>query len=93
MAAKGFKSRRTDRPLRNAALYRRFYELHDELDFEVTKVNGHTRRDSRNAVQGVFAYLDRSVRKSLRLWIGELDKTGRKSVSRLSPDGRLIRLL
>ncbi len=78
LAAKGFRGRGTDRPLRNAALYRRFYELHDVLDFEVAKVNGHTRRDSRNAVQEVFAYLDRNVRKSLRLWVGELGMAGRK---------------
>jgi len=71
LTARNFGRRRSDLPLQNAALYRRFYELRDELDFEVTKVNGHARRDSRNAVQEVFSYLDRYVRKALRRWVEE----------------------
>jgi len=75
---RGFRGRGTDRQLRNASLYRRFYELYDELEFEITKVKGHTGHFSRNAVQEVFSYLDRQVRKTLRLWLEELGSAGRK---------------
>ena len=73
LAAKGFRSRGTDRRIRNAALYCRFYELHDELAFEVTKVKGHSCRNSRDAVQKVFSCLDRQARKELRTWVQELE--------------------
>jgi len=72
LTARGFMCRGTGLPLRNASLYRRFYELHDELDFEVIKLKGHTSRCSRNAVHEVFSYLDRYVRKTLRLWMREV---------------------
>jgi ribonuclease HI len=75
---RGFRARGTDRELRNASLYRRFYELYDELEFEITKVKGHTSHFSRNAMQEVFSYLDRQVRKALRLWLEELGSAGRK---------------
>ena len=78
MTDRGFRGRGTDRQLRNASLYRRFYELYDELEFEITKVKGHTGHFSRNAVQEVFSYLDRQVRKTLRLWLEELGSAGRK---------------
>ena len=72
LTARGFRGRGVDRQLRNAALYRRFYELYDELEFEITKVKGHLSHSSCNAVQDVFSYLDRQVRKALRLWMDEL---------------------
>jgi ribonuclease HI len=63
----GFLSTRTHCPIRNAALYRMFYELSDELGFEVIKVSGHTRTSSRDTVDHVFSIVDKEVRKALKI--------------------------
>ncbi len=65
LEAGGFVSKRTNTLLKHAALYRRFYELYDELGFEVIKVAGHTRSSSRDTVHRIFSYLDQGVRKAL----------------------------
>jgi ribonuclease HI len=62
---KAFISKRTNRPLKNASLYRRFYQLYDELDFEIIKVAGHTRSSSQDLVHRIFSWIDREVRKAL----------------------------
>ena len=72
LTARDFVCRGTGLPLRNASLYGRFYELHDKLDFGVIKLKGHTNRGSRDAVHEIFSYLDRQVRKALRLWMHEV---------------------
>lgn len=72
LTARDFVRRGTGLQLRNASLYGRFYEFHDELDFEVIKLKGHTNRGSRDAVHEIFSYLDRQVRKALRLWMHEV---------------------
>jgi ribonuclease HI len=71
LLARGFLSRGTNRPLRNAPLYRAFYEFHDELGFEVIKVEGHSRSGHRDGAHLIFSFVDREVRKSLRLWMAE----------------------
>lgn len=68
----GFLSTRTHRPIRNAALYRTFYELSDQLGFEVIKVSGHTRTSLRNTVDHVFSIVDKEARKALKLLQDEL---------------------
>jgi ribonuclease HI len=68
----GFLSTRTHRPIRNAALYRMFYELSDELGFEVIKVSGHTRTSSRDTIDHVFSIVDKEARKALKLHLREL---------------------
>ena len=62
----GFLSARTHRPIQNAALYRTFYEFHDQIGFEVIKVPGHTRTSSRDTVDHVFSILDKEARKALK---------------------------
>jgi ribonuclease HI len=62
---KAFISRRTNRPLKNASLYRRFYQFYDELGFEIIKVAGHTRSRSQDLVHRIFSWVDREVRKAL----------------------------
>jgi ribonuclease HI len=74
LEAKGFLSKRTTRLLRNALLYRRFYELHDELGFEIIKVKGHTPFRCRDTIDGIFSFVDKETRKALRLWIKEIRK-------------------
>jgi ribonuclease HI len=61
----GFISRSAQRLLRNAALYRTFYEFHDELGFEVIKVAGHAPSDSHDTIHRIFSYVDKEVRKAL----------------------------
>jgi len=58
----------SDRTSGNACLYRGFYGLYDDLDFEVSKVNGHPSCSLRNAAEKIFLYVVRHVRKPLRLW-------------------------
>lgn len=73
LEANRFLSSKTNLLLKNASLYRTFYEIHDELGFEVTKVKGHTRSCSRDTVDCIFSLIDREARKALKLWInGEL---------------------
>lgn len=69
LEAKGFLSKRSNTLLKNALLYRRFYELSDELGFEVIKVAGHTRSSSRDTIHRMFSFLDREVRKALGIWM------------------------
>ncbi|MGR3320266.1 MAG: GIY-YIG nuclease family protein [Candidatus Anammoxibacter sp.] len=69
----GFHSSGGNRLLKNASLYGKYYELHDRLKFDVTKVAGHTRSRSRNTVQRVFSFLDQKVRKALKQWMTQLE--------------------
>ncbi len=69
----GFLCKRTNRLLKNASLYRTFYEFHDELGVEVIKVAGHSRSCSHDAAHRIFSFIDREVRKALTLWMGELE--------------------
>ncbi len=79
LLARGFLSRKTNRPLRNAPLYRAFYEFHDELGFEVIKVDGHSRSGSCDSAHLIFSFVDKEVRKSLRLWMAESAAAARDS--------------
>ena len=71
LEANRFLSGKTNLLLKNASLYRTFYEFHDALGFEVTKVKGHTRSCSRDTIHSIFSLIDREARKTLRLWIKE----------------------
>jgi ribonuclease HI len=62
---KAFISKRTNRPLKNADLYLRFYQLYDEMGFEIIQVAGHTRSSSQDPVYRIFSWIDREVRKAL----------------------------
>ena len=62
----GYSSTRTNRPIRNAGLYRMFYEFFDRFGFEVVKVPGHTRTSARDTVDHVFSMVDKAARKALR---------------------------
>ncbi|MFO7557309.1 MAG: GIY-YIG nuclease family protein [Desulfobacterales bacterium] len=69
----GFQCRRGNRLLKNEFLYRKYYEFHDRLAFDVTKVAGHTRSRSRDTAQTVFSFVDRKVRKALKQWVTQLE--------------------
>lgn len=71
LSAGDFLSKRTDRPLRNAPLYRAFYEFYDELGFEVIKVEGHSGSRRCDTEHRIFSFVDKEVRKALKLWMDE----------------------
>jgi ribonuclease HI len=79
LEAKGFLSKRTNLELKNAALYRRFYEFYDELEFEIIKVTGHSRSFSDDTVTRIFSLVDKNVRKGLNLWMRELGRHRRSA--------------
>ena len=64
-----FQSKGRNRRLKNAALYRKFYEFYDEPGFELIKISGHAPSCSHDAAQRIFSFVDREVRKALRLLI------------------------
>ncbi len=61
-----FCSNGSKRLLNHADLYRRFYQLQDELGFDVIKVTGHSRSSSHDTVHRIFSYVDRWARKELK---------------------------
>ena len=63
----GFCSKGTKRILKNACLYRKFYEFHDTLGFEVIKVVGHARSCSHDSIHRIFSFVDKEARKALKL--------------------------
>jgi ribonuclease HI len=68
-----FLCKKTNRLLKNASLYRKFYEFYDELWFEVVKVAGHTPSCSHDTVHRIFSFVDKKVRKALNLWMREFE--------------------
>jgi ribonuclease HI len=70
----GFHCKKTNRLLKNAFLYRKYYELYDELRFEVIKVAGHTRSCSHDTVHRIFSLVDKQVRKALNLWMDKSEQ-------------------
>ena len=73
LESNGFHSRGGKRLLKNAFLYGKYFEFYDRLQFEVTKVAGHTRSRSRNTVQRIFSFVDQKVRKALKRWVAQLE--------------------
>ena len=63
----GFCSKGTNRTVKNACLYRKFYELHDTLGFEIIKVAGHSRSCSHDSIHRIFSFVDKEARKALKL--------------------------
>jgi ribonuclease HI len=71
LLAGGFLSKKTNRQLGNASLYRTFYEFHDELGFHVVKVDGHSRTRVSDTAQQIFSFVDKEARKALKIWLSE----------------------
>jgi ribonuclease HI len=83
LLAEGFLSKKTNRQLGNASLYRAFYELHDELGFHVVKVAGHSKSSVHDTAHRIFSIVDKETRKALKIWLKELAevRTGTNSGS------------
>ena len=71
-----FCAKKTGRELHNALLYRRYFEMYDTRVFDVIKVKGHTRPSSRDTAHSIFSFLDREVRRALRVLVHENAKHG-----------------
>ena len=61
-----FKSRRTCRPLANADLYRKFFEVCDQFRPEIIWIKGHSPSKAKHLPEKFFTLVDRATRKSLR---------------------------
>ncbi|MDH4230760.1 MAG: GIY-YIG nuclease family protein [Nitrospirota bacterium] len=72
LLATGFLSKKTNRQLGNASLYRTFYELHDESGFHVVKVAGHSASRAHDTAHRIFSFVDKEARKALKIWLNEL---------------------
>lgn len=68
----GFCSKGTKRILTNGCLYRKFYEFHDTMGFEVIKVAGHSRSCSHDSIHRIFSFVDKEARKALKICMKEL---------------------
>lgn len=62
----GFAGAGKNKLLNHAGLYRAFYQLQDELGFELGKLKGHSKRDDKSRLDEIFSYVDRAARKALR---------------------------
>ncbi len=78
LLAGGFTSKKTNRQLGNASLYRAFYEFHDKSDFQVVKVAGHSKSCTHDNAHRIFSFVDKEARKALKIWLAELaeERTG-----------------
>ncbi len=66
-----FCSGRTEQPLKNACLYRKFYELYDALGFEVIKVAGHSRSSIHDSIHRIFSFVDQEAGRALKFFMKE----------------------
>lgn len=67
----GFCNGRTERPLKNACLYRTFYQFYDALGFEVIKVAGHSRSSTHDSIHRIFSFVDKEAGRALRIFMRE----------------------
>lgn len=72
LEAIGFIGKRSKLPLKNAALYCKFYEFYDTLDFKIIKVTGHSPSCSHDTAHRIFSCVDKEVRKEFNVWMDEL---------------------
>lgn len=52
--------------LANYLLYKRFYDLSDQLNFELIKVKGHKSSNQKNETDRYFTLVDRAARRAMR---------------------------
>ena len=67
-----YHAARSGRLLANADLYAELFAVKDELGFEIVKVAGHSRASSHDSVQRIFSIVDRGARRTLKLWLSDL---------------------
>jgi ribonuclease HI len=57
---------KSGKPLKNADLYKQFYQILDALHCEIVKVKGHQPTRLKNEIERVFSLVDKASRKALR---------------------------
>jgi ribonuclease HI len=55
-----------NKPLKNYALYQEFYRLTDQLNCQFIKVDGHQASNQKDAIDKLFALVDKASRNALR---------------------------
>lgn len=75
LEAEDYVAKGSGRLLANASLYRAFFAAHDALRFELNKVAGHSRANSHGSVERIFSYVDKDVRRALKQWMSEPEKS------------------
>ncbi len=71
LESKNYVSQRSNTRLKNSRLYQEFYQMFDELRFEVIKLAGHSKSSSHDTAHRIFSIVDREVRKKLKDWMRE----------------------
>lgn len=61
-----FKSKRTNKPLSNADLYKKYFLLYDEIRPEIIWLKGHTSSRHHDVIQSLFSHVDKTTRAKLR---------------------------
>lgn len=62
----GFIGKTSGKALKNADLYRAFYQLQDRLAFKLVKLKGHRKLADKTRLDRVFACVDKAARQALR---------------------------
>ncbi len=57
---------RNNKRLANYLLYKKFYQLSDQLNFELVKVRGHKALSQKNEIDQYFALVDQAARRAMR---------------------------
>ena len=57
---------RNNKRLNNYELYQQFYELADQLNFQLVKLTGHKTMDAKDHIDHMFTLVDRASRAALR---------------------------
>jgi len=64
-----FIGKSSGKVLNHSELYKDFYNLQNELGFEVIKVSGHAPKSTHDTVHRIFSYLDHEVRRLFKEWM------------------------
>jgi len=59
----------TGKDIKNADLYKNFYELMDKLDCTFIKVKGHKKKSLKDDIDKLFNLVDKASRKALREYL------------------------
>lgn len=57
---------KTGKPIKNAELYREFFEKTKSKNIEFIKVKGHKKGSLKDSIDSIFSLVDRASRRSLR---------------------------
>ena len=60
-----YSSKKNER-IKNYKLYQEFYEITDDLEYELVKVRGHQQSREKDIIHKIFTLVDRASRSALR---------------------------